>query len=184
MNVIEAAQRYATEWEWPVFFVTASKQPFAGSHGYLDASLDPTEIESMWRPDARIALAVPEGYAVVDLDPGADPLALHLPCTLEQHTPRGGRHLVYATDRIVRPTRGIRPFVDLRGPGSYILAEPSPGYWWVNQSAIAPAPRWVYERVPLVWQPIQRGALEIEGTPTVVRRRTVKGRLTIRLSVF
>lgn len=184
MNALEAATRYATEWEWPAFFVSKSKRPFAGTHGFLDASLDPGTLAAMWRPDAAVALAVPAGFVVVDIDPGADVDALHLPPTLEQHTPRGGRHLVYTTERDVRPTRGLRPFVDLRGPGSYIVVEPTVGYWWVSNQPVAPAPRWVYDREPVMHQPVARGALEVEGTPEVVRTRRIYDGLTARLSVF
>lgn len=181
MTPLEAAIRYATEWEWPAFFVTATKRPFAGTHGFRDASLDPAVIADLWRPDAHVALAVPDEFVVVDVDPGADTTHLLLPHTREQHTPRNGRHLVYATRQPVPPGRGIRPNVDVRGPGSYIVVEPTPGYWWI-EGPIARAPEWLYERTPSVQAPQMK--LEIDGEPIEIRRRVIRGRWVAKVSTF
>lgn len=185
--VIEAAIRYATEWEWPAFFVSASKSPFAGSHGFLDASLDPAVIRDLWRPNAAVALAVPDGIVVVDVDPGADTSSLYLPRTREQHTPRHGRHLVYTTAREVRPTTNIRSCIDLRGPGSYIVVEPTVGYWWVNDLPFAVAPSWLYDRQQSMpardRRSISRSEQEAMDHSTVIRSRTI-GRMRATISTF
>lgn len=182
MTPLDAAIRYATEWDWPAFFVTASKRPFAGSHGFLDASLDPVELADLWRPDGHVALAVPDGFVVVDVDPGADTSHLLLPPTREQHTPRHGRHLVYLTKQPVPPGTSVRLHVDVRGPGSYIVAEPTPGYWWVNDRPIARAPEWLYERTPVASPTESR--FEIEGEPVIVRRRVIRDRWQATISTF
>jgi hypothetical protein len=180
---LEAAIRYAVEWEWPAFFVSASKRPFRGSHGFLDASLDPAAITDLWRPDACLALAVPDGFVVVDVDPGADPSQISLLRTREQHTPRGGRHLVYRTHREVRPSVGRWPRIDLRGPGSYILVEPSPGYWWTNHGSVRDAPQWVYQpRQPQ--QPQRIAPIGENSTPTLVQSRVIAGGARATLSIF
>jgi len=58
----------------PMFFVTLGKRPFAGSHGYLDATADPAEIEKLASrfPSAKliaVATGAISGIDIIDVDP-------------------------------------------------------------------------------------------------------------------
>ena len=123
--------------------------------GVLDATTDPEQITSWWRmwPDANAGIAVPVGFIVLDADVedigdavGDRPL----PATATQRTPRPGSHLVYRTMVPIPPKVGILPHVDLRGPGSYIVAAPSihangGRYDWTTglDEGVAEAPDWI-----------------------------------------
>src|SRR5207245_1376875 len=88
-------------------------------NGLRDASTDPSEIAGWWQgwPSANIGLAIPDGYVVLDIDTADRALAVGgraLPATATQSTPRPGWHLVYRTDREIRPTVAILDHVDVR----------------------------------------------------------------------
>lgn len=81
-----------------------------------------------------------------------------LPDTVEQITGSGGRHLLfkYPEDVIVPCRVNIRPGIDIRGDGGYIIVEPSKHirgeYCWEVSShpldvPIAEAPKWLIELV-------------------------------------
>ena len=127
-------------------------------HGLNDATMAPAAIRGFWRrwPAASIGLEVPPGHVVLDLD---DPAAAQglgaagytLPSTATARTARG-LHLWYTTEGPdLAPAVGIFPHVDLRAPGSYVVAPPSRHisgavYTWVHGlEYIAPAPEWLYE---------------------------------------
>jgi len=106
----------------------------------------------MW-PTANVGIAVPEGYVVVDIDgPDGDAVldaaGYVLPPTVYQTTGRGTHHL-YRTARKIAPRVAVVPHVDLRGPGSYIVAEPSrhangATYRWHGKlTDAADAPAWL-----------------------------------------
>lgn len=126
---------------WPIFPCHPDKRP-ATAHGFHDATCDPERITRWWsRHDSLIGMPVRPGFAVVDVDDfdGFDELAsrgMAVPDTLTAATPRG-QHLWYRTRRPVRPTVGVVPHVDLRGPGSYVIVPPSPGYRWLVLRSIA-----------------------------------------------
>ncbi len=117
--------------------------PHPGKHpvnrrGLTDASSEEGVVADWWRrwSLARIGLAVPDGWLVIDVDDFdafADLAArgLHLPDTLTAATSRG-QHLYYRVRRRVAPKVAVLPHVDLRGPGSYVIAPPSPGYRWLS----------------------------------------------------
>lgn len=128
-------------------------------NGLRDATTDADLIRNWWStwPYANIAAAVPDGWVVVDVDT-TDPSNLfangELPRTAASRTGRGSHHL-YRTREPVGPKVGVRPHVDLRGPGSYIVVPPSMHqsglrYEWVAPLAdgVADAPAWVYEAAP------------------------------------
>ena len=107
-------------------------------NGLTGASSDEGVVADWWRrwSLARIGLAVPDGWLVIDVDDFdafADLAArgLHLPDTLTAATSRG-QHWYYRVRRRVAPKVAILPHVDLRGPGSYVIAPPSPGYRWLS----------------------------------------------------
>ena len=148
-------------------------------HGVTDASGDVATIREWWNryPSANVAIAVPDGWRVLDVDPrnGGDRalaglIATHgpLPSTVTARTGSGGSHHLYAFPR--GNYRGkIGHGLDLLGPGKYFVVAPSVHpcggiYAWVSQRGmpIAPAPAWLVAlatvAVPAAVSPVPRSA--------------------------
>src|SRR5579863_2108035 len=160
VTALEAALRYAAM-GWAVLPCNQQKTPLT-IHGFKDASLDPEVIRAWWPNGSgpNVAIAVPEGHIVVDIDSEQafqelKARGLHLPATARQKSPRGS-HSVYrmAPGVEVQQSAGrIAPGVDIRAPRKgYILAEPSvvggkPYKWEVPllSKNIADAPDWLVE---------------------------------------
>lgn len=130
-------------------------------NGLTDATTDPDKVRYWWGmwPAANIGLVVPDGYVVVDIDgqDGVDSLkaaGYEFPPTSIAKTGRGW-HYVYRTNIRVPPSVGFLNHVDLRGPGSYIVAAPSRHangtvYEWRRPLEVAAeTPAWLTERGPL-----------------------------------
>lgn len=158
LDIGAAAVQYA-DWEWPVFpLATAGKAPAIpkrkGGKGFKQATTDSRRIEAWWtrHPDHNIGLATGHRFDVIDIDTKDSDgnattvgiksfmklLASHkIPdCHGIAVTASGGMHLY------VKPTgksiyAGIRPGIDYRGLGGYVVAPPStlrkPGrdYTWL-----------------------------------------------------
>ena len=126
------------------------------AHGLTDASTDEATIRRWWEmwPEANVGIRLPDQYVVVDVDTEEVTSALdgrELPTTATAKTGRGWQFL-YHTDQPVPPAVGVVEHVDLRGPGSYVVAPPSrhvngATYVWVAgpKDGIADAPEWIYE---------------------------------------
>lgn len=134
------------------------KEPLT-PHGCKDASTDEATIRSWWMrwADANVALAVPAGFVVVDLDGPEAAQALHaedysLPATAVAVTAKGEHHW-YTLPEGVRLKNAVRvlPGVDLRTFGGYVIAPPSihpTGVvyrWHVKPEAFAEAPAWLLD---------------------------------------
>jgi hypothetical protein len=116
----------------------ATKIPFAGSRGVLDATTDEATVVSLWtaNPTANIGIST-TGLLVVDRDvledgsanpwPAGDPeRAADLCAGLVVRTPRGGTHLIHRASKPYRNTASkLAPHVDTRADGGYIVAPPS-----------------------------------------------------------
>lgn len=119
------------------------------SNGLMAATTDLETIEAWWWrwPTAGIAVVVPAGHLVVDVDPrhgGAETLAeLDLPPTLTVITGGGGEHRYY-----VHPGGDLRQGANVLGPGvdtrmpvrGYVLVPPSKHasgrrYRWLDPGA-------------------------------------------------
>jgi hypothetical protein len=138
--LLDAALAYAAR-GWPVFPLTpGGRVPLPGTHGFKDASVDREQIRAWWaeRPNANIGIRTGKGSAVVvDVDrhgkgDGEESLAAleaehgKLPTTWEARTPRQGRHLYFdSPDLEVKTRTGIRPGLDIKGDGGYVVAPPS-----------------------------------------------------------
>jgi hypothetical protein len=137
-----AAARQLADAGIPVFgCVPGGKRPLPGSRGFLDATTNPTLVESWWRRAPGANLAIPTGLAsgvvVVDVDVhgvnGFHALrrareAGLLPRPLAVvRTPSGGMHLYYPDDPSSeqRSWQAARAGIDLRGDGGYIITPPS-----------------------------------------------------------
>lgn len=109
-----------------------SKVPYSGSRGCKDATTDPGQVRRWWaeRPSANVGLATGHLVDVIDID-GPEGVrswaaAGDLPPVLGTvSTPRqGGTHLyVRATGAGNRAA--MRPGIDYRGLGGYVVAPPS-----------------------------------------------------------
>lgn len=153
-----AAYDYAT-WGWPVFPLgKRSKAPAIpkdkGGQGFKQATNNPARIEKWWErhPEHNIGLATGHGFDVIDIDtkdsdgnPSSEGVISFsklledgtIPeCHGVATTASGGMHLY------VKPTgkgnfAGLRPGIDYRGLGGYVVAPPSllraPGrtYTWL-----------------------------------------------------
>ena len=125
---------------WRVFrLCPGGKRPFRKGW-QKEATNDPETIEGWWKrnPHCNIGLAIqgPEttrgdtpahGHVAVDVDDKAALVAFEgkhekLPATYQQLTPRGGFHLVYATELDPGNSTGSLPDgIDIRGQGGYIV---------------------------------------------------------------
>lgn len=158
LDIGAAAYEYTT-WDWPVFpLARHGKAPAIpkrkGGKGFKDATTDSERIEKWWdrHPDHNIGLATGHAFDVIDVDtkdsdgnPSPQGIESFIQL-LQAHkipechgvavTASGGVHLY------VKPTgkgcfAGIRPGVDYRGKGGYVVAPPStlgkPGrdYTWL-----------------------------------------------------
>ena len=118
-------------------------------NGLSDATSDVDQIGKWWGmwPHANVGAVVPDGFIVVDVYV-ADLATIfrgdELPATATSRTGRG-RHLIYRTTTLIRPKVGVREHVDLRGPGSYIVVQPSlhisgVRYEWIVPRIRTPSP--------------------------------------------
>ncbi len=131
-------------------------------HGYIDATTDPERVRAFWTrfPDALIGVPVGAitGRFVVDLDVrpgkhGFGELAKledehgPLPKTLTFATPSGGEHRHYKHPGFKVKSRNgknaLRPGLEIKGDGGYVIVPPSPGYEVVDDSEVAEAPEWL-----------------------------------------
>lgn len=140
------------------------KHPWT-KNGLTDATVDELKIRRWWRERAiaNIGLVVSDGYAIVDVDGehGQKRLAdqqKHLVTTAIQSSGRGA-HYVYRTLNRIHPrskliedsVEGAHDGVDIRGPGSYVVAAPSLHVsgrvyeWSVPLSQVEIAPDWLEE---------------------------------------
>jgi hypothetical protein len=170
-----AALAYARR-GWPVFPCKARGKAPATKNGLKDATTDLAVIRAWWHEHPRANIAVVTGAAAglwvldIDVDPvkgedgGASLAALErahgsLPATVEQRTPRGGRHLLFQHpgSKIKNSAKQLGAGLDVRGDGGYIIAAPSvhPNggrYDWSpaghpDQVEITAAPAWLLELV-------------------------------------
>lgn len=151
--LLKAALYYASV-GWPVFpLVPGEKRPLT-SNGFKDASLDMEEITAWWAvyPDANIGVPTGLRFDVIDIDTpdGYDSYETFRTEIIEGGHPfpdilaaaatgGGGAHvLVAATGR--GNAAGLRPGLDYRGAGGYIVVPPSRltdgrRYSWVRPPA-------------------------------------------------
>jgi hypothetical protein len=143
--------------------VPGTKDPFKGSHGYLDATTDPEQVNRWWRqqPRANIGIRPPAGVVVLDIDPrnGGDVelgrMARFrgvLPETWTAHTGSGGFHMWYCVGELAADIRGkLCTGVDIKHhDNGYVVAPPSihPNghpYEWMTPPTGKPAdaPAWL-----------------------------------------
>jgi len=138
-------------------------------HGYKDATNDPEKAQKMFgaHPGCNVAVATGEisGFFVLDIDEknnisGEDSLKDlekefgKLPDTVEVLTPSGGRHLYFKHVAGLRNRAAVRPGIDSRSCGGFVVAPPSSidgnAYVWEaahhpDDVQIAEAPKWLVD---------------------------------------
>lgn len=138
VNVIDEALEYARK-GWPVFPVAPKGKVPLVKRGCLAATTDERMVERWWSrwPDANIGVATGKalGLWVLDVDGPDGSKSLTelenelgpLPDTLESKTGGGGRHLffLYPPHREIRNRQKIKPGIDVRGEGGYVIVPPS-----------------------------------------------------------
>lgn len=116
MNTKEQALKLASQ-GFKVFQLSHnSKIPLKGSHGYKDATNNIDEIRNIFNPFNNLGIGLAVNHLVlVDLDVNnSDQLkavlgelnkrCYDLPQTYTERTKSGGTHLIYKTDRTLKPT--------------------------------------------------------------------------------
>ena len=132
-RLADSARYYATHYRWPVFpLKPGGKQP-ATTHGLKDATTDLATVGRWWNTNPNYNIGIPTGihFDVIDIDTPFGPQSWaelpdnHRPRILgETLTANAGAHLLIAPTG--RPNRvGVRPGIDYRGRGGYIVAPPS-----------------------------------------------------------
>ena len=159
--LLEALEYAASD--WPVFPLLPNTKRPATTHGLKDASTDPETIRAWWArwPNANIGIALPPHLVAVDIDVKdvdghatmAELAAPHggVPGTLAVETTTGGQHLYFTKPPEVRVKNraGIRPGIDVRAHGGYLVAPPSTidgrAYQWIGQSRMVECPQWLLD---------------------------------------
>ncbi len=135
--MLEHALKYAAL-GWNVFPLQPRGKPPITAHGVKDATTEEAQICDWWDrwPNANTGLAcgAASGVYVIDVDVdqekginGYDSLRQlgELPVTVCQRTPRGGAHFLLSTDNAPANKNGLRPGIDIRGDGYYVVLAPS-----------------------------------------------------------
>ncbi|SDM48348.1 AAA domain-containing protein [Oryzisolibacter propanilivorax] len=161
MSAADALQHAAAG--YPVFPLVAGGKRPATAHGLKDASTDPDTIRAWWhqQPSANIGMALPADVLAVDIDvkdvDGFATLAAltaehgKLPETRTVQTASGGWHLLFRkpADVRVKNRAGLRPGVDVRATGGYLVAPGSTingtPYRLLNDCEPAECPRWLLD---------------------------------------
>ena len=153
------------------------------ARGLHDASTDVDRIRGWWDrwPNANIGVVTgaPSGLVVLDVDlpDGPDSLATlqaehgGLPATCQQTTGSGGRQLLFAhPDFPVGNRARLRPGLDVRGDGGYIVVPPSihatgGRYQWEGRLPPAAPPDWLLALLDRSRAPQRPVTIEIRGRP-------------------
>ncbi len=121
-----------------------------GGQGYKDATSDAVQLREWMNryPSANVGVATVDGLVVLDIDsPAAEAvisdLGLDAIPTLTAWTARG-RHLYFTTTEPVRTRLGVRPALDVKAEGGYVVCPPSVHpdgtvYTW-DDPTLSPAP--------------------------------------------
>jgi len=165
-GILEAALSYAAR-GWPVLPCRPKGKTPLCAHGVHAATTDKRTIRDWWVswPSANVGIAcgAASGLVVLDVDAGhggEESLAKlerehgALPVTVEAHTGGGGRHLFFRhPGGRVKNRVCLRPGLDVRGDGGYVVAPPSVHesggrYIWEQDGegeaiGVAPIPDWL-----------------------------------------
>ncbi|MEB3367384.1 bifunctional DNA primase/polymerase [Saccharopolyspora mangrovi] len=147
-RLLEAALAYA-EWDWPVFpCQTGGKTPLT-ANGFKDATTDPATIRQWWVrwPTANVGLATGHRFDVIDIDRPDGTWSWDALRDSDSVPPIHGVATTQAsgTHLYIEPTGDgnltkVRPGIDYRGIGGYVVAPPSVGEKGAYRWAVRPSP--------------------------------------------
>jgi hypothetical protein len=156
MSTLHIAEMGMTAPALPIFAVKNKRPLEAGWQDSPPISLDAV---TSWEPrhtGCGWAAAVVNDLFIIDCDSDAALSTLSdnlesrpIPCTRVTLTPRGF-HLWFRKpeDVVVRNRVAVKPGIDVRSKGGYVVIPPSDGYAFANESApIADAPEWILQLV-------------------------------------
>jgi putative DNA primase/helicase len=164
-STLEIALDYAAT-GWPVFPCNPKDKTPMVATGFKAASSDEEQVRSWWASNPNAMIGVPTGEAsdvfVLDIDVGSSPdrdgfesLRLleeehgPLPSTAIAETPSGGTHYFFKNPGGIKNAVNIRPGIDVRGNGGYVIAPGSvridgAAYAWdIPRDQLADAPAWL-----------------------------------------
>ena len=153
----------------------------ATRRGFKDATTDLAQLNTWWMklPAANLAIATGalSGLVVLDVDPrhgGDESLADlqrqhgRLPTTVTVLTGGGGQHYYFAHPGSYVKSRELRPGLDIKADGGYVIAPPSAHitggrYVWETgcspeEVPLAPAPSWLLHELA---EPAQQRAPDV-----------------------
>jgi putative DNA primase/helicase len=179
--LLEAALDYAAR-GWRAFPCRPRDKKPLGTlvpHGCRDATTDEATIRRWWKhtPQANVGIACGDGVLVLDVD-GAQGRAslrgLALPLTPTAETGGGLQYFFATPPGPVKNAVGLRPGLDVRTAGGYVVAPPSvhPSgtlYRWAEgrspeEADLAPCPAWLTEAL------VERGGQRMAPPlPEVIR---------------
>lgn len=159
-SCLDAALGYAQR-GWRVIPIVAGKKIPATPHGVKDATALADRIRSWYakQPDNGLGVAGggPARLVILDIDGDQGPTSLagvelelgRLPETATVRTRNGGQHRYFTVPErydiaaIKSRVGSLAPKLDIRGPGTYVVAPPTKGYAWTHDREPAPLPdRW------------------------------------------
>lgn len=183
--VLSACIHYVQSKNWPVFPLRSNRKDPAVPTGYKAASLSVSQIEE-WvrkRPTCNVGIAT-GGTArllVIDTDEkngvsGEESLATlerehsPLPETLTASTANGGKHRYFLlpAGETARNRTAVRPGIDVRCDGGYVVAPPSvvdgKFYSWIDKTQpVVEAPSWLLSVIAAPTQSTGRAKSESTG---------------------
>lgn len=204
LSLYDAALSYARR-GWKVFPVRG-KLPLVMWQD--EATLDEAEIKD-WFDDAdpEIGVAIVTGTGLVVLDVDAKSGGLEsLSALLTEYAGRvvdtsvvrtggGGLHFYFRTEVELRNKTGVRPGIDIRGDGGYVVAPPSPHQsgnryqWEIEEDELSPWPFDLHKSAPA--EPVDEGEGVLTGTRNATltslagsMRRRGMGQLAIRAALL
>lgn len=142
-ELLQAALKYASQYEWAVFPVSPDTKKPLTPHGCKDAKKNPGAIKAWWKrwPNASIGVATGSASNLIVIDEDIDEdkglNGYHsirawerengeLPETVRAITGRGGAHVYYRYEgNDIKNRAGLLEGVDVRGEGGYVIAPPS-----------------------------------------------------------
>jgi len=165
-NIASAAVDYINAGLEVIRLVPKTKDPFKGSHAYLDATANPKQVRQWWtdQPRSNIGIRPPAGVVVLDIDPrhGGDVelermarFRGQLPETWTAHTGSGGFHMWYCVGGTADIRGKLCTGVDIKHrDNGYLVVPPSihPNgriYAWVTPPAGKPADAPVWLRIAI-----------------------------------
>jgi len=183
--VVSACMYYIQSRKWSVFPLRSNRKDPAVLTGYKAASSIPAKIAEWWVKNPSYNVGIPTGgnarLLVIDTDEkngvsGQESLATlereysPLPETLTALTANGGMHRYFLLPLGVtaRNRTAVRPGIDVRCEGGYVVAPPSvvdgKSYSWIDETLpVVEAPDWLVTVIAAPSQPTSKGNLESGG---------------------